>query len=128
MKSIEEVRQDVEKRYGMSFSNQTWWNWFKAGLIPEARKIAGRGNALFMPDDASLHIGRIRLLSELGVTQKALKQWSIAKQKGAPLTGLSLALELACHVLDRAPKGKLSPADLKAIRADINSLFSNLGA
>ena len=128
MKSIEEVRRDVQERYGLSFSNQTWWAWNNAGLIPNATKIAGRGNAMFMPDDASVHIGRIRLLSELGISQKAMKEWAQAKAKKTPLTGTALALEIACRVLDATVgKTKLTSADLKRLRSDLNALFTDLG-
>lgn len=126
MKSLEEIRREVKRQTGLGLSRQTFHSWYNAGLV-EAQKQEGRGNLLWLTDDEVQHIVRIRRLSEMGMSQKALKAWNRSKGQKT-LVAEWLAIELMCRVLDRKFTGKVSADELKAIRADVDRLWRELNA
>jgi DNA-binding transcriptional MerR regulator len=63
MKTVAQVLEEAQKRR-VGCTERTFWKYHKLGLLPEGRKISGRGNAVYFPDDTALRLWIIQLLTK----------------------------------------------------------------
>lgn len=100
----------------------------RLGLLPGGKLIKGRGNVAYWDESILAHLKRLQSLLNLGLPLPVLERWVKATKQPNAWTVEVLAIEVCCRVLDRPAKGKLSTADTKEIRSDIERLWHELGA
>jgi hypothetical protein len=64
--NMKTIVESLEKTgtLGIKCAISTFWKYYSLGLLPQGKKIRGRGNALYVPDDTHLRIRLIQFLNE----------------------------------------------------------------
>src|SRR5215469_9050610 len=63
MKTLNAILDDA-KRFRIPCTERTFWKYYKLGLLPEGRKIPGKGNVVFFPNDTLLRLWLIAFMKE----------------------------------------------------------------
>lgn len=63
MKTVGEILEQAQ-RLGLDCSERTFWKYHQMRLLPKGRKIQGRGNATYFPDETVLRLWIIHFLTQ----------------------------------------------------------------
>jgi hypothetical protein len=85
------------KTLGIKLSPRSFWNYCEQGLLPEGRKLPGRGNCAYFPADALLQLYVVVLLKDLKVPRSIL----VGPGSGSECMFIKALL---IHLKDRRPE------------------------
>lgn len=119
--------QNETKKWGFKFTPQTFWKYYRLGLLPKGQKIKGRGNAMYFPDSTPQRLFAVHWMSDVvGLPLSEIKR--IAKGQGENPTAMDVIVLMTRAIADLHLSDKrLSKSDLERIGAALKEQCVHMG-
>jgi hypothetical protein len=119
--------QTETRRWGFEFTPQTFWKYYRLGLLPKGKKIKGRGNAMYFPENTPQRLFAVHWMSNVVCIPLAEIQ-RISANKWQHPTALDVVVIMTQAIADLQLWDKrLSKDDLKRVAGAVNDQFKQLG-